>query len=95
MSDAPGWMLWLLLGLLVLVSGGFFFNIMRMVFTHTPKTELVDDEGHTHAPETVKIPTWNTVAMILNGGLMIGLGLALPLGLTIYLASLTEWVLYF
>lgn len=95
MSDAPGWMLWLLLALLVLVSGGFFYNIMRMVFSQTPTTNVIDDEGHVYAPEAFKIPIWNSVALILNGGLMIGLGVALPLGLTIYLANLTEWVLYF
>lgn len=93
LSDAPGWMLWLLLGLLVLVSGGFFYNIMRMVFSHQPSAKLTDDEGHLHEPESFKIPAWNSVAMVLNGSLMVSLGVVLPLGLTIYLAGLTEWIL--
>lgn len=95
LSDAPGWMLWVLLALLVLVFGGFFFNIMRLVFSHKPSAELTDDHGHLHTPDTAKIPAWNTAALVINGTLMVGLGIILPFGLTAYLANLTEWILNF
>lgn len=92
--EAPHWMLWILLMLLTLVFGGFFYNMMRMVFSHRPNIEIQDDNGHLHTPESVKIPLWNSSALILNGVFIIGLGVFLPLGLTAYLAGLTEWVLY-
>ncbi|MEK7539650.1 MAG: proton-conducting transporter membrane subunit, partial [Patescibacteria group bacterium] len=93
LSDAPGWMLWLLLGLLVIVFVGFLYNLMRLVFNHKPVSDTTDDNGHVHTPEGVRISAWNSAAMILNGTLMLGLGLMLPLGLTVYLAKLTELVL--
>lgn len=93
LSDAPGWMLWLLLGLLVIIFAGFFYNLMRLVFNHKPTSDTTDDNGHVHTPESVRISAWNSAAMILNGTLMLGLGLMLPLGLTVYLAKLTELVL--
>lgn len=93
LSDAPGWMLWLLLGLLVIIFGGFFYNLMRLVFNHKPTLDTTDDTGHAHTPEGIRTSAWSSAAMILNGALLLGLGLMLPLGLTVYLAKLTEWVL--
>lgn len=93
LSEAPSWMLWVLLFLLSVLFAGFFYNMMRLVFTRKEASEITDDDGHAHLLSDAKIPWWNTAALILNGSFMLVLGVALPLGLTTYLISLTEWIL--
>lgn len=85
---APVWMLWLLLGLLVIVFGGFFFNVMRLVFSGA----AAEPSQHA-APAPLHISPWSTAALVFNGVLMVGLGVLLPFGLTSYLVDLSEWIL--
>lgn len=81
------WMLWLMLALLTIVLGGFFFNIMRL-FKNADTASGED----VRKPFTGHLSHWSTSALVLQGAVLLGLGIVLPLWLYRDLSAITQWM---
>ncbi len=81
------WMLWLLLALLVVVFAGFFGSVMRLLNSPAPET-------NPHEPYVGALPRWNKATLLLQGTLLLALGILLPLWLSSRLEALAQWMIF-
>lgn len=81
------WMVWVLLALLTVVFAGFFGALMRLL-------NSANTAESAHEPYAGALPLWNKATLLLQGALLITLGIILPVWLSSRLETLAQWMIY-